>query len=152
MLTLRARKASFINLAWERWRLAGVSCLLQQTHSPARRQRSQNSYERSLPLKDSGYTITSMCLAVPGKITGITGEDPLMRMGKIDFGGILKEASLAYVPEAQVGDYVIVHVGFAISRLDEDEANKVFEYLREMEDLSELQVTESPPEPEKPQT
>ncbi len=93
-----------------------------------------------------------MCLAVPGKITGITGEDPLMRMGKIDFGGILKEASLAYVPEAQVGDYVIVHVGFAISRLDEDEANKVFEYLREMEDLSELQVTESPPEPEKPQT
>jgi hydrogenase expression/formation protein HypC len=59
-------------------------------------------------------------------------------MGKIDFGGILKEASLAYVPEAQIGDYVIVHVGFAISRLDEEEATKVFEYLREMEELSEL--------------
>ncbi len=79
-----------------------------------------------------------MCLAVPGKITTITGDEPLSRMGKIDFGGILKEASLAYVPEAKVGDYVIVHVGFAISRLDEAEANQVFEYLRQMEDLSEL--------------
>ena len=86
-----------------------------------------------------------MCLAVPGKITSISGEEPLSRMGKIDFGGILKEASLAYVPEAQIGDYVIVHVGFAISRLDEAEANKVFEYLREMEDLSELQAGEPPP-------
>jgi hydrogenase expression/formation protein HypC len=80
-----------------------------------------------------------MCLAVPGKITSITGEEPLSRMGKIDYGGILKEASLAYVPEAQVGDYVIVHVGFAISRVDEDEAHKVFEYLREMQELSDLQ-------------
>ena len=80
-----------------------------------------------------------MCLAVPGKITSITGEDPLTRMGKVDFGGILKEVSLAYVPEAKVGDYVIVHVGFAISRVDEEEANKVFEYLREMQELSELE-------------
>ena len=80
-----------------------------------------------------------MCLAIPGKITTITGEDSLTRMGKVDFGGILKEASLAYVPEAKVGDYVIVHVGFAIGRLDEEEANKVFEYLRQMEDLSELE-------------
>lgn len=62
-----------------------------------------------------------------------------MRMGKIDFGGILKEASLAYVPEAQVGDYVIVHAGFAISRLDEEEAVKVFEYLREMQELGEVE-------------
>jgi hydrogenase expression/formation protein HypC len=79
-----------------------------------------------------------MCLAIPGKIASISGEDPLTRMGKIDFGGVLKEASLAYVPEANVGDYVIVHVGFAISKVDEEEANKVFEYLREMEELSEL--------------
>jgi hydrogenase expression/formation protein HypC len=79
-----------------------------------------------------------MCLAIPGKIENISGDDPLTRMGKINFGGILKEASLAYVPEAKVGDYVIVHVGFAISRLDEDEARKVFEYLKEMEDLGEL--------------
>jgi len=79
-----------------------------------------------------------MCLAIPGRIVSISGEEPLLRTGKVDFGGILKEASLAYVPEAQVGDYVIVHVGFAISRVDEAEAQQVFAYLREMEELSEL--------------
>ena len=86
-----------------------------------------------------------MCLAVPGKITSIAGEDPLTRTGKIDFGGILKEVSLAYVPEANVGDYVIVHVGFALSRVDEEEAQKVFEYLREMEELSQLEDQENGP-------
>jgi hydrogenase expression/formation protein HypC len=60
-------------------------------------------------------------------------------MGKVNFGGIRKEACLAYVPEAKVGDYVIVHVGFALSRLDEDEAQKVFEYLKQIEELGELQ-------------
>lgn len=79
-----------------------------------------------------------MCLAIPGKIESITGDDPLSRMGRINFGGILKEASLAYVPEAQIGNYVIVHAGFALSRVDEDEANKVFEYLKEMQELDEL--------------
>jgi hydrogenase expression/formation protein HypC len=79
-----------------------------------------------------------MCLAIPGKIVSVSGEDPLERTGKIDFGGILKEASLAYVPEAKIGDYVIVHVGFALSRLDEEEAHKVFEYLKQMEELGEL--------------
>lgn len=74
-----------------------------------------------------------MCLAVPGKIVSIAGDDPLERVGKIDFGGILKQASLAYVPEANIGDYVIVHVGFALSRVDEAEAAKIFEYLRQME-------------------
>jgi hydrogenase expression/formation protein HypC len=88
-----------------------------------------------------------MCLAVPGKITSISGEDPLTRMGKIDFGGILKEANLAYVPEVKVGDYVIVHVGFAISRVDEEEAAKVFEYLKEMQELSELEPGEGASEP-----
>jgi hydrogenase expression/formation protein HypC len=73
-----------------------------------------------------------MCLAVPGQIEAISGEDPLMRMGKVNFGGVLKEISLAYVPEAEIGDYVIVHVGFAISRVDQEEAEKIFEYLREM--------------------
>lgn len=82
-----------------------------------------------------------MCLAIPGKVTGISGEDPLMRSGKVDFGGILKEVSLAYVPEVKVGDYVIVHAGFALSRVDEDEANQVFEYLRQMQELSELGET-----------
>jgi hydrogenase expression/formation protein HypC len=80
-----------------------------------------------------------MCLAIPGKITSISGDDPLMRTGKVDFGGVLREVSLAYVPEVKVGDYVIVHVGFALSRVDEAEANQVFEYLREMEELCDLQ-------------
>ena len=79
-----------------------------------------------------------MCLAIPGKITSISGDDPLMRTGKVDFGGILKEVSLAYVPEAQVGEYVIVHVGFALSRVDEAEAQQIFQYLREMQELMDL--------------
>jgi len=79
-----------------------------------------------------------MCLAIPGKVENITGDDPLTRMGKVNFGGILKEASLAYVPEVKVGDYVIVHVGFALSKVDEEEAQKVFEYLKQMDDLAEL--------------
>ena len=77
-------------------------------------------------------------MAIPGKVVSISGDRPLERTGKIDFGGIFKEASLAYVPEARVGDYVIVHVGFAISRLDEEEAHKVFEYLKQMEELADL--------------
>ncbi len=80
-----------------------------------------------------------MCLAVPGKIVSIAGDDPLERTGKVSFGGILKEACLACVPEAQVGDYVLVHVGFAISRLDEQEARRVFDHLREMDGLAELE-------------
>ena len=89
-----------------------------------------------------------MCLAIPGKIKSISGDDILTRTGKVDFGGILKEVSLAYVPEAQIGDYVIVHVGFAISLLDQEEAQKVFEYLREMDELSELeQSSESVDQP-----
>lgn len=68
----------------------------------------------------------------------ITRTGELTRAGKVNFGGILKEVNLAYVPEAQVGDYVIVHVGFAISRVDEDEARQVFEYLKEMGDLEGL--------------
>lgn len=79
-----------------------------------------------------------MCLAIPGKIESITGDDPMARMGKVNFGGILKQACLAYVPEVKVGDYVIVHVGFALSKVDEAEAQKVFEYLRKMDELSEL--------------
>ncbi len=78
-----------------------------------------------------------MCLAVPGKLISISGED-LNRMGRVSFSGVVKEVSLAYVPEAQVGDYVIVHVGFALSRVDEAEAQRVFEYLEAMDDLGEL--------------
>ena len=82
-----------------------------------------------------------MCLGIPGKIESISGDDPLQRMGKVNFGGIVKEACLAYVPEAVVGDYVIVHVGFAISTLSEEEANQVFEYLRQMDELEEVKKT-----------
>ncbi len=80
-----------------------------------------------------------MCLAVPGKIESISAGDGLLeRTGKVNFGGIVKDVNLAYVPEAQVGDYVIVHVGFALSRVDEEEAKQVFDYLRQMEELTEL--------------
>ncbi len=79
-----------------------------------------------------------MCLAIPGKILSVTDGDPLMRMGKVSFGGIVKEVNLAYVPEASVGDYVVVHVGFAISKLDESEAQQVFQYLEKMDELVEL--------------
>jgi len=67
----------------------------------------------------------------------VTGDDPLWRSGKVDFGGIVKEVNLCCVPEVQAGDYVIVHVGMAIGRLDEEEAKKVFEYLRAMEEPQE---------------
>jgi len=79
-----------------------------------------------------------MCLAIPGKVVSISGDDPVTRMGKIDFSGVIKQASLAYVPEVQVGDYVIVHVGFALNKVDEAEAQKVFEYLKQMDELAEL--------------
>ena len=79
-----------------------------------------------------------MCLAIPGKVETITGTDPITRMGRINFGGVIKEASLAYVPEVQIGDYVIVHVGFALSKVDEDEAQKVFGYLKQIGELEEL--------------
>jgi hydrogenase expression/formation protein HypC len=73
-----------------------------------------------------------MCLAVPGKIVSVTGEEPLTRTAKVNFGGVLKEVSLAYVPEASVGDYVIVHVGFALNRLDEEDALKVLKDLERL--------------------
>jgi hydrogenase expression/formation protein HypC len=83
-----------------------------------------------------------MCLAVPGQIITITEPPPdqenayLFRMGKVSFGGILKEVNLAYVPEATVGDYVIVHVGFALSILDEAEAQQTFDDLSQLGALS----------------
>jgi hydrogenase expression/formation protein HypC len=80
-----------------------------------------------------------MCLAIPGKIVEITSEDTLMRAGKVSFGGIVKEVNLAYVPEAGIGQYVIVHAGFAISTLDEAEAMQVFEYLKQIGELGELE-------------
>ncbi len=78
-----------------------------------------------------------MCLAVPGKILSITDEDDaLLRSARVSFGGIVKEISLAGVPEAKLGDYVIVHAGFALARLDEQEAQRVFTTLQQMEGSS----------------
>jgi hydrogenase expression/formation protein HypC len=85
-----------------------------------------------------------MCLAVPGKIVSIEGDDPLLRSGKVDFAGAVKNVNLAYVPEARIGDYVLVHVGFAISTIDEAEAQEVFRYLQEMGDLAELEEGGTP--------
>ena len=85
-----------------------------------------------------------MCLGVPGQVVTIEPNPLGMTMGQVSFAGIVKSVCLAYVPEVRVGDYVIVHVGFAISRVDEDEAQKVFRYLDELGDLSELRI----PQPE----
>lgn len=76
-----------------------------------------------------------MCLAVPGKIVELMEDEPLARRGKVDFGGVVKAINLSLVPEATMGDYVLVHVGVAIGRLDEEEARRVFDYLQEIGDL-----------------
>jgi len=73
-----------------------------------------------------------MCLAVPGKVLEIANDEQGLPMAKVSFGGIAKQVCMAYVPEAQVGDYVVVHAGFALNRLDESEANEVFELLRQI--------------------
>jgi len=73
-----------------------------------------------------------MCLGIPGKLVEVHTQDGLP-MGKVDFGGILKEVCLAYTPEAQLGQYVLVHVGFAISQIDEAEAQEIFSYLEEID-------------------
>jgi hydrogenase expression/formation protein HypC len=78
-----------------------------------------------------------MCLAIPGRLIEKTQENGLS-MGKVDFGGTRKSVCLEHVPDAQPGDYVLVHVGFALARIDEAEARRVFETLRELGELSEL--------------
>ena len=84
-----------------------------------------------------------MCLAVPGKILSVADGDPLMRTARVSFGGLVKEVCLAYAPEAQVGDYVIVHVGFAISVLDESAALRALEHLQAAGELAELDERDS---------
>ena len=74
-----------------------------------------------------------MCLAVPGKLLDISGDDPLTREGRVSFAGIVKKANLAYVPEAEVGNYVLVHAGFALTVIDEREALRTLAYLAEFE-------------------
>ena len=81
-----------------------------------------------------------MCLAIPGRIVTITDDGPLTRRGRVDFSGIVREVNLAFVPEAAIGDYVIVHVGVALSVVDEREAERVFEYLKEIDEVRELEA------------
>ena len=79
-----------------------------------------------------------MCLAIPGKVLTIAGDDPLMRTARVDFGGVVKEINLAFAPEADVGDYVLVHVGFAIAVIDEAEAARIFAQLDEIGELADF--------------
>ncbi len=92
-----------------------------------------------------------MCLAIPGKVVG-TYEQNGLRMGKVQFGGITREACLEYVPETQTGEYVLVHVGFAISRVDEAEAERTYQALKDLDQLTELEspVVEELESPEAP--
>jgi hydrogenase expression/formation protein HypC len=91
-----------------------------------------------------------MCLAVPGKVLDIQGDDPLLRSGRVSFAGVIKNVSLTCVPEAKVGDYVLVHVGLAISVVDPAEAEETFRYLREMGDLDGLDTPSPSPSPASP--
>jgi len=84
-----------------------------------------------------------MCLSIPGKLIAITSQlDEVFRVGKVSFDGIIKEVSLTLVPEANVGDYVLVHVGAAISTIDEEEAKKTFDLLKQLDELHELEDEE----------
>jgi hydrogenase expression/formation protein HypC len=87
-----------------------------------------------------------MCLGVPGKVIQVEENALGMTMGRVSFGGVVKEVCLAYAPNVQIGDYVVVHVGFAISKIDEAEAMKVFQLLEQMEELNELTI----PQPDDP--
>lgn len=82
-----------------------------------------------------------MCLGIPGKVVETYQEHDVL-MGKVDFGGVAKRVCLDHVPEVRVGNYVIVHVGFALSVVDEDEAQQVFSFLRQMNELEELKIGE----------
>ncbi len=86
-----------------------------------------------------------MCLAIPGKLIEITTDPAGVKMGRANFGGIVKQVCLEYTPEAEAGDYVLVHVGFALSKVDEDEAARTYQLLEEMKQLGELDVPDIDP-------
>ena len=78
-----------------------------------------------------------MCLAVPGKLLSVEGDDPAFRIGRVDFCGIKKTVNLAFTPDAAPGDFLLVHVGFALTRVDEDEARRTYQYLAQIGVLAE---------------
>lgn len=85
-----------------------------------------------------------MCLAIPGKLIEITAQlDEIFRVGKVSFDGVIKQVSLTLVPEAKIGDYVMVHVGAAISIIDEEEAIKTFDLLKQLGELHEIETEEN---------
>jgi len=86
-----------------------------------------------------------MCLAIPGKLVEIAQHPSGIRMGRADFGGIVKQVCLEYTPEARVDDYVLVHVGFALSTIDQEEAARTFKLLDEMKQLGELNTPDVDP-------
>lgn len=85
-----------------------------------------------------------MCLAIPGKVLEIF-EDRGLRMARADFGGTVKKVCVEHVPEAGVGDYVLVHVGFALSLVDPEEAERTYRFLEELDQLGELDVPQADP-------
>jgi hydrogenase expression/formation protein HypC len=84
-----------------------------------------------------------MCLAIPGKVLEIHNDAEGLRMGRTNFGGIVKSVCLEYTPEVEVGDYVLVHVGFALNKVDEEEARRTYQLLEEMKQLGELETPEA---------
>lgn len=81
-----------------------------------------------------------MCLAIPGKLIEISQDAHGVRMGRANFGGIVKQVCLEYTPEVQTGDYVLVHVGFALSKVDEDQAAQTYKALEQLQQLGELDI------------
>jgi hydrogenase expression/formation protein HypC len=105
--------------------------------------RSVHGTELRIYDPESKRTEANMCLGVPGRVLEVEREELLgLLRGKVQFGGITKEVNLMYTPEVRIGDYVIVHVGFAISRLDEEEAMRVFSYLEQLGDLKQLEISD----------
>ena len=84
-----------------------------------------------------------MCLAIPGKLIEISHDPNGIRMGRANFGGVVKQVCLEYTPEATTGDYVLVHVGFALGTVDEEEATRTYRLLQEMDQLAELQIPDA---------
>jgi hydrogenase expression/formation protein HypC len=93
-----------------------------------------------------------MCLAIPGKLIEIAVDANGVRMGRANFGGIVKQVCLEYTPEVQTGDYVLVHVGFALSKVDEAEAERTYKALEDMKQLGELETPDLDPWPDAAKT
>ncbi|HEY2046171.1 MAG TPA: HypC/HybG/HupF family hydrogenase formation chaperone [Candidatus Udaeobacter sp.] len=104
-------------------------------------------YATAWPSREWTNNPLIMCLAIPGKLIEITTDPAGVKMGRANFGGIVKQVCLEYTPEVEAGDYVLVHVGFALSKVDENEAARTYQLLDEMKQLGELDVPDIDPWP-----